>query len=115
MRASDAETAEKKVRKKYPKARHIEIMEAMPAYEDGFPPWDYWKPYVGVCFCILVGLLVLGAVIALTGRGVPPDKSEEDELRQQQQQQQQQQSPPPLGEVDEYPTASSYDALLDDR
>jgi hypothetical protein len=114
MRASDAETAEKKVRKKFPKARHIEIMEAVPAYEDGFPPWDYWKPYVGVCLCILVGLLVLGAVIAMTGRGISPDKSEKEERRQQRQQQESQPPPPPV-EVDEYPTANSYDTLLDDR
>ncbi len=111
VRAVDPEAAEKKVRRKFPKARHIEIMEAVPAYDEGLPPWDYWKPYVGVCLCILVGMLLLGAVIVWTGRGVSPDKPEEDELPRQQQVQ----PPRPPGELDEYPTANSYDRLLDDR
>ena len=111
MRAVDPEAAEAKVRKKFPKARHIEIMEAMPAYDEGLPPWDLWKPYVGVCLCILVGMLLLGAVIVWTGRGVSPDKPEKEELPRQQQVQ----PLPPPDELDEYPTANSYDRLLDDR
>ncbi len=111
MRATDPENAEKKVRKKFPKARHIEIMEAMPFYDDELPPWDYWKPYVGVCLCILVGMLLLGAVIAWTGQGVSPDKPEKEELPKQQQVQ----PPPRPEELDEYPTADSYDMLFDDR
>ena len=112
MRATDPENAEKKVRKKFPKARHIEIMEAMPAYDEGLPPWDYWKPYVGVCLCIFVGMLVIGAVIAWTSRGVSPDQPEKKETPRQQEQVQ---PPPPPEEHDEYPTADSYDMLFDDR
>ncbi len=110
IRAADSETAERKVRKKFPKARHIEIMEAVPVYDGTMPPWDYWKPYVGVVLCVLVGILLLGAGIAWTGSGVVP--SEEGELPQQQQQDEPQ-APP--DELDGFPTADTYDMLLDDR
>lgn len=78
IRAPNADAAEKKVRQKFPKAQHIEIMAAVPLDEENASTWELIEPYIGIalCFLIAAGFLV-GAFMIKNPLGPPPPPAEE--------------------------------------
>jgi hypothetical protein len=107
IRAPDPDAAEAKIRQKFPKAQHIEIMAAIPLDEDHRSTWERIEPYLGVvlCFIIGAGLLVGAFIVSQPGEDAAPKPSEEaiDDGAQQQS------DAPILEESEDFPEWNLYD------
>jgi len=118
IRAIDADTAEIKVRKKYPKAQHIEIMEAIPFDDAFFPGWDYWRPFAIGSFCTLLVLLLVAVVVSWVlmsrpSEPVPPPEEKVGIELYEPPSPEKEKGPEDFDTPDEEPPAHAYDMLWD--